>query len=61
MSASDFNRTITINYLPGHGWLASAHTEGFDYLGEYRPSAIEALVKAEAAMNRHEQNQKETA
>ena len=56
-----FTHNFTINYLPGHGWLASAHTEGFDYLGEYRPSAIESLVKAEAAMNRHESAQKENA
>ena len=55
----DFTKSIGLHYLPGHGWLASAHADGFDYLGEYRPSAIEALVKAEAAMNRHEQNQKE--
>ena len=58
---SDFTHTITLNYLPSYGWLASAHTEGFDYLGEYRPNAIEALVKAEAAMNRHEAIQKENA
>lgn len=65
---TDFAKSIELHYLPGHGWLASAHadgfeylSDGFDYLGEYRPTAIEALVKAEAAMNRHEQNQKETA
>lgn len=56
-----FTKRIELNYLHGHGWLASAHAEGFDYLGEYRPSAIEALVKAEAAMNRHEAAQKESA
>ena len=57
----DFTKHIELHYLPGHGWLASAHAEDFDYLGDYRPTAIEALVKAEAAMNLHERKQMETA
>ena len=56
-----FTKHIELHYLPGHGWLASAHAEDFDYLGEYRPTAIEALVKAEGALRRHEENQKETS
>ena len=58
---NEFTKKIELNYLPGHGWLASATAEGFTYIGEYRPSAIESLVKAEAAMNRHEAAQKENA
>ena len=58
---TDFTKSIGLHYLPGHGWLASAHADGFDYLGEYRPTAIEALVKAEAAMNLHERKQMEIA
>ena len=58
---NEFTKHIELHYLPGHGWLASAHAEDFEYLGEYRPTAIEALVKAESALNRHEENQKETA
>ena len=58
---NEFTKHIELHYLPGHGWLASAHADGFDYLGEYRPTAIEALVKAEAAMNLHERKQMEIA
>lgn len=58
---TDFTKSIELHYLPGYGWLASAHADGFDYLGEYRPTAIEALVKAEAAMNLHERKQMEIA
>ena len=55
---NEFTKKIELNYLPGHGWLASATAEGFTYIGEYRPSAIESLVKAEAAMTRHTQKEK---
>jgi len=56
-----FTKHIDLDYFPGLGWRACAEMEGFSYTGEFKPSAIEALVKAEAAMNRHEAAQKENA
>lgn len=50
-----FTKTIELNYSEDlHKWVAHATADGFDYRGEYKNSAIEALVKAESAMNRHE-------
>ena len=59
---SEFTKHIETNYFEGLGWLAEARTpDGFYYRGEYKTTGIEAYVKAESALNRHEENQKETA
>lgn len=50
---NEFTKKIELNFLPGHDWLVSTTAEGLAYIGD--------LVKAEAAMNRHESAQKENA